>query len=67
MVAVGLILFYINLTTFAEPLGWHWTWLSSPAVPRFFDYLMLATMVITVYTGIDYLWRSGSLWKGLLK
>jgi CDP-diacylglycerol--glycerol-3-phosphate 3-phosphatidyltransferase len=67
MVVVGLILAYVNLSTFAEPLGWHWVWLSSPLVPRLFDYLMFATMVITVYTGIDYLWRSASLWRGLLK
>ena len=67
MLLVVLILLYINLKTFAEPLGIDWAWLSSPDVPRAFDYLLFVTMVITVYTGLDYLWRSGSLWRGLLK
>jgi CDP-diacylglycerol--glycerol-3-phosphate 3-phosphatidyltransferase len=67
MVAIVLILGYVNLQTFAGPLGWEWAWLSSPLVPRLFDYLLFVTMVITVYTGLDYLWRSGSLWKGLLR
>jgi CDP-diacylglycerol--glycerol-3-phosphate 3-phosphatidyltransferase len=67
MLLVALILLYINLKTFAGPLGIEWAWLSSPDVPRAFDYLLFVTMVITVYTGLDYLWRSGSLWRGLLK
>ena len=67
MMVIVLILGYVNLKTFAGPLGWHIEWLDSPLVPRVFDYLMFATMVITVYTGLDYLWRNASLWRGLLK
>jgi len=67
MVVIVLILGYVNLKTFAGPLGWNIEWLDSPLVPRVFDYLVFATMVITVYTGLDYLWRNASLWRGLLK
>jgi len=67
MLVIVLILGYVNLVTFAAPLGWSWPWLSSPMVPRLFDYLVFVTMVITVYTGLDYLLRNASLWKGLLK
>ena len=57
----------MNIKTFAAPLGWEWAWLESPNVAITFDYLMFATMVITVYTGLDYLWRNASLWKGLIR
>lgn len=67
MLAIALILGYVNLKTFAAPLGWNWAWLNSPWVPRTFDYLMFGTMLITVYTGLDYLWRNVSLWRGLVK
>jgi CDP-diacylglycerol--glycerol-3-phosphate 3-phosphatidyltransferase len=67
MVVIVLILGFVNIKTFAAPLGWEWAWLESPKVAVTFDYLMFATMVITVYTGLDYLWRNASLWKGLIK
>ena len=67
MVVIVLILGYVNLKTFAGPLGWEIGWLDSPLVPRAFDYLLFITMVLTVYTGLDYLWRNASLWRGLLK
>ena len=67
MLVIVMILGYVNAKTFAGPLGWDWAWLTAPWIPGLFDYLMLATMLITVYTGIDYLWRNASLWRGLLK
>lgn len=67
MLVIVMILGYVNVKTFAGPLGWDWAWLEATWIPGLFDYLMLATMVITVYTGIDYLWRNASLWRGLLK
>jgi CDP-diacylglycerol--glycerol-3-phosphate 3-phosphatidyltransferase len=67
MLVIVLILGYVNLLTFSGPLGWNPDWLYSPKVPVLFDYLMFATMVITVYTGLDYLWRNASLWKGLMR
>jgi len=67
MLVITLILGYVNARTFAGPLGWDWAWLEAAWIPDLFDYLMLATMLITVYTGIDYLWRNASLWRGLIK
>lgn len=67
MVVIVLILGFVNLKTFAVPLGWEWAWLESPWVVRSFDYLLFVTMVVTVYTGLDYLWRHTSLWRGLAK
>jgi CDP-diacylglycerol--glycerol-3-phosphate 3-phosphatidyltransferase len=67
MLVIVLILGYVNAQTFAGPLGWDWAWLGAPWIPRLFHYLMLATMIITVYTGLDYLWRNASLWRGMVK
>ena len=67
MSVIVLILGFVNLRTFAGPLGWELPWLDSPRIPVLFDYLMFATMVITVYTGLDYLLRNASLWKGLMR
>ena len=67
MLVIVLILGYVNIQTFAVPLGWDWPWLGAAWIPTLFDYLMFATMLITVYTGVDYLWRNASLWRGLAK
>ena len=67
MLVIVMILAYVNARTFAGPMGWDWAWLEAPWIPGLFDYLMLATMILTVYTGIDYLWRNASLWRSLLK
>jgi CDP-diacylglycerol--glycerol-3-phosphate 3-phosphatidyltransferase len=67
MLVIALILGYVNARTFAGPLGWDWAWLAAPWIPSLFDYLILITMIITVYTGLDYLWRNASLWRGLIK
>jgi len=67
MLVIVVILGFVNLKTFAVPLGWHWRWLDSVWVGRSFDYLLFVTMLVTVYTGLDYLWRNASLWRGLVK
>lgn len=67
MLVIVVILGYVNAQTFAGPMGFDWGWLSASWIPALFDYLMLATMIITVYTGVDYLWRNASLWRGLVK
>lgn len=67
MTVIVMILGFINIKTFSLPLGLEWQWISSPVVYVVFDYLILATMIITVYTGLDYVWRNASMLKGLLK
>ncbi len=67
MTVIVMILGFINIKTFSPPLGLDWQWISSPMVYVVFDYLIFATMVITVYTGFDYIWRNASMLKGLLK
>jgi len=67
MTVIVMILEFINIKTFFPPLGMDWQWISSPMVYVVFDYLIFATMVITVYTGLDYIWRNAAMLKGLLK
>ena len=67
MTVIVMILGFINIKTFSPSLGLDWQWISSPMVYVVFDYLIFATMVITVYTGLDYIWRNASMLKGLLK
>ena len=67
MLTIVVILLYINLKTVLEAVGYTGPWLSSPLIGQAIDGLVLATMVITVLTGIDYLIKNGSILKAVLK
>jgi len=67
MVTIVVILLYINLKTVLEAMGYETHFLSSPVYAITFDWLVLATMVVTVGTGIDYLIKNGSTLKAVLK
>lgn len=67
MTSIGLILLYINLQTFAPGIGINWGILSNQDAYRFFDGLVLVTMIITIATGIDYLVKNFYLLKNVLR
>jgi CDP-diacylglycerol--glycerol-3-phosphate 3-phosphatidyltransferase len=67
MVTIVAILLYINLKTVLEAMGYETNFLSSPVYAKTFDWMVLATMVVTVGTGIDYLIKNGSTLKAVLK
>lgn len=67
MVTIVVILLYINLKTVLEAMGYETHFLGSPVYAKTFDWLVLATTVVTVGTGIDYLIKNGSTLKAVLK
>ena len=67
MVAVGLILLYINVITIYESMGIEFTLLSEEQAENFFDILLGATAGITALTGIDYIVKYYSILKSVLK
>ncbi|MFH2056618.1 MAG: CDP-diacylglycerol--glycerol-3-phosphate 3-phosphatidyltransferase [bacterium] len=67
MTAIVVILLFINLKTFLPPLGQNWAIFDSPVTLEVFYWLMIATVVVTVGTGIDYVVRSFYLLKSILK
>jgi CDP-diacylglycerol--glycerol-3-phosphate 3-phosphatidyltransferase len=67
MTAIAVILLFINLKTFLPPLGQNWAMFDSPVTLQVFYWLMMATVVVTVGTGIDYIVRSFYLLKSILK
>jgi CDP-diacylglycerol--glycerol-3-phosphate 3-phosphatidyltransferase len=67
MATIAIILIYINLKTFLPPMGIEWGMFSSPLTLQVFYWLMLATVVVTVGTGIDYLVKSSYLIRSILK
>lgn len=66
MLAVGTILAFINLKTFLPLWGADWGIFYDPSVITVFDIMLFATMVVTVWTGIDYLIKNYYLLKGML-
>lgn len=66
MIAVGVILVFINLKTFLPLWDINWGIFTDPAVITAFDVMLFVTMVVTVWTGIDYLIKNFYLLKGML-
>ncbi len=66
MITVGVILGFINLKTFLPLWGVNWGILTDPAMITAFDVMLFVTMVVTVWTGIDYLIKNYYLLKGML-
>lgn len=66
MITVGVILGFINLKTFLPLWGVNWGILTDPALITGFDVMLFVTMVVTVWTGIDYLIKNYYLLKGML-
>jgi len=67
MTSITVILLVINARTFLPLLEIEWAWLMSPAPERLIFWLMIATVAITVGTGIDYLWKSLYLLRNTMK
>lgn len=67
MTAIAVILLYINLKTFCPPAGIHLTILESQEALKFIYWLMFATMLVTLGTGVDYFVKSYYLLKNTLK
>jgi CDP-diacylglycerol--glycerol-3-phosphate 3-phosphatidyltransferase len=66
IIAVGAILVFINLKTFLPLWDINWGIFTDPAVITAFDVMLFVTMVVTVWTGIDYLIKNFYLLKGML-
>lgn len=67
MTSITVIMLIINLRTFLPPLNIESAWLQSAVPDEIIFWLMLATVVITVGTGIDYLRRSYYLLRNTMK
>ncbi|MGB5106951.1 MAG: CDP-diacylglycerol--glycerol-3-phosphate 3-phosphatidyltransferase [Candidatus Zixiibacteriota bacterium] len=67
MTSITVILLVINLRTFLPPLKIESGWLQSQTPDRIIFWLMIATVVITVGTGIDYLRQSYYLLRNTMK
>lgn len=67
MVVISCILVFINLKTWLAPAGYNWAMFNSPMTNTVFDIMILVTVVLSVATGIDYMFKSSSMLKGLLK
>jgi CDP-diacylglycerol---glycerol-3-phosphate 3-phosphatidyltransferase len=66
MIAVGVILAFINLKTFLPLWGVNWGIFTDPTVITVFDAMLFVTMAVTVWTGVDYLIKNFYLLKGTL-
>ncbi len=67
MVTICVILLFVYLKTTLPSLGYHWGVLESDTTRRVFDWLMGANVVVTVATGLDYLFRNFALLKNVMK
>ncbi len=67
MTVLSMILVFINLKTWMVPAGYNWAMFTSPVTMTVFDVMISITVILTVGTGLDYLMKSGSLLKGLLR
>ena len=67
MVVISCILVFINLKTLLVPAGYDWAMFYSTTTGTVFDIMIFLTVILTVATGIDYLWKSSGMLKGLLK
>jgi CDP-diacylglycerol--glycerol-3-phosphate 3-phosphatidyltransferase len=66
MIAVGVILAFINLKTFLPYWGADWEVFRDPGVITAFDIMLFVTMLVTVWTGVDYVVKNFYLLKGML-
>lgn len=66
MIVVGVILGFINLKTFLPACGIEWGLFGDPNVLVAFDVMLFATMVVTVWTGLDYVIKNFYLLKGMI-
>jgi len=66
MIAVGVILVFINLKTFLPIWGVNWGIFTDPMVITAFDIMLFVTMAVTIWTGVDYLVKNFYLLKGTL-
>jgi len=67
MVAIIVILLYINLKATLLPLGYSWKILDQVLSSRVFNVTIFVVMVLSAATGIDYLVKNAPLLKGILK
>ena len=67
MIVISCILVFINLKTWLAPAGYNWAMFNSPMTNTVFDIMILVTVVLSVATGIDYMFKSSGMLKGLLK
>jgi len=67
MIVIICILVFINLKTWLVPAGYNWAMFSSPMTNTVFDIIILLSVILSVATGIDYLFKSSGMLKGLLK
>ncbi len=67
MVVIFIILLYTNLDMTLASLGHNPVLFDQHVVLRVFDGMVFISMVLTVGTGIDYLVKSASILKGVLR
>ncbi len=67
MIVISGILVFINMKTWLLPAGYNWSMFTSPMTNTVFDIMILITVILTVVTGLDYLFKFGGLMKGLLR
>lgn len=67
MVTICVILLFVYLKATLVPLGYHWAIFESQTTRIVFDWLMIANVVVTVATGLDYLIRNFALLKTVTK
>lgn len=67
MVAIVIILLFTNLQMTWPVLGHHHSPVPTEVAFKVFNWLILATMVMTLLSGIDYIVKNATLIKGMLK
>lgn len=67
MVVIGIILLFSNLRMTWSVLGYHHSPVPSEVAYQIFNWMVLATMVLTLVTGIDYIVKNATLIRGMLK
>jgi len=67
MTTIGVILLFVYLKATLVPMGHHWSIFDSHTTIVAFDWLMGATTVVTLATGIDYVIRHITLFKNVMR
>jgi len=67
MVTICVILLFVYLKATIPSFGYHWAIFDSARTVKVFDWMMGANVVITVATGLDYLFRNLTLLKNVMK